>query len=37
MQEEGKLGELKRIVVIVCGGLAINLEQLEIWKKEVGL
>lgn len=37
LQNEGKLGELKNIVVIVCGGLAVNLEYLEQWKKQVGI
>ena len=37
MQSEGKLGEVKRVVVVVCGGLAVNMDYVDKWKQEVGL
>ena len=37
LQNEGKLGELKTIVVIVCGGLSVNLEYIAKWKKQTGI
>ena len=37
LQKEGKLGELKTIVIVVCGGLSVNLELLEKWKKQTGI
>ena len=32
LQKEGKLGEVKNVVIVVCGGHAVNLKQLLEWK-----
>ena len=33
LQKEGKLGEIKSALVIVCGGSSVTLAQLETWRK----
>ena len=38
LQSEGKLPkQLGPIIIVVCGGYAVNMQRLEEWKKEVGL
>ena len=37
LQDEGKLGEMKRIVVIVCGGASVNMDLMYKWKKDLGM
>ena len=34
LQKEGKLCEMKNIVIIVCGGYAVSLESLLAWKEK---
>ncbi|KAM7426516.1 hypothetical protein ABFA07_022214 [Porites harrisoni] len=36
-QEQGKLGELKSALVIVCGGNIVSLNALKEWKEKLGL
>jgi len=36
-QEQGKLGELKSALVIVCGGNIVSLKALKEWKEKLGL
>ncbi|CAH1801967.1 unnamed protein product [Owenia fusiformis] len=37
LQNKGKLPKLKTVVFIVCGGNAVSLKQLDIWKSELGM
>ena len=37
LKEEKVVGDLKDVVVVVCGGLGVNLESLAKWKEIVGL
>ena len=37
LQEESKLESLKTIVIIVCGGHAVTISQLQSWQQQVGL
>ena len=36
-QEQGKLGELKSTLVIVCGGNLVSMKAMEEWKDKLGL
>ena len=36
-QEQGKLGELKSTLVIVCGGNSVSVKAMEEWKDKLGL
>lgn len=36
-QEQGKLGELKSALVIVCGGNLVSLKAMKEWKDQLGL
>ncbi|KAL9981852.1 hypothetical protein ACROYT_G010613 [Oculina patagonica] len=36
-QEEGKLGELKSALVIVCGGSSVTMKAIKEWKEKLGL
>lgn len=36
-QDQGKLGELKSALVIVCGGNIVSLKALMGWKEKLGL
>ena len=36
-QEQGKLGELKLALVIVCGGNIVSLKALKEWKEKLGI
>ena len=37
LEKEGKLSDVKNVVMIVCGGMAVNISQLQTWKTHVGL
>lgn len=36
-QEQGKLGELKSTLVIVCGGNLVSMKAMKEWKDKLGL
>lgn len=36
-KEQGKLAELKSVLVIVCGGNIVSLKALKEWKEKLGL
>ena len=36
-QDQGKLGELKSALVIVCGGNIVSLKAMKEWKEKLGV
>ncbi len=34
LQKAGKLGPVKNVVIIVCGGHAVSLEALQTWREQ---
>ncbi len=37
LYESGRIKELDTVVVVVCGGIAVTLENLEMWRKQFDL
>ena len=37
LQKEGKLGQVKDVFVVVCGGSGVTLESLRSWKTDFNL